>query len=467
MKRTKIICTIGPASDKKTVLKQLISNGMNVARLNFSHNVHDYHLKVLKTIRLLSKEMKNPIAVIADLQGPRIRLGDLPKKGIVLKAGQKIVFTTSDNSQKGEVPVTYQKMHEDIEPKDRILIADGLIELIVDKIKGQKISCKVKVPGLLISHKGINLPDSDIKLSSLTEKDKEDLDFVIQHQVDFIAISFVRDESDIHNLKALINKTIKKHKLSDSYQPKVIVKIERREAIHNIDKIIEATDALMVARGDLGTELSVSEVPILQKMIIDKCQKSAKPVIVATQMLESMTKNPRPTRAEVSDVANAIIDHTDAVMLSGETAIGAYPKQAVGMLNKIAIDTEKSVYDDYVLQDKINKIHDNKEELSRTIKALCDESGIKAIVLSVDKFDLATLISRYRPEVAIYVCSENQTLVNQLSLVWAVNSHFIKNNDVETFYKKLVRNKTIKNGNKSLIVKNVNKKIEDVRIEII
>ncbi|MBT4722676.1 pyruvate kinase [Candidatus Falkowbacteria bacterium] len=466
MKRTKIICTIGPASDSKTVLRQLISNGMNVARLNFSHNVHEYHLKVIKTVRLLSKELKRPIGIVADMQGPRIRLGDLPKKGVNLKKGQKLVISTEEKVLKNEISVTYEKMHQDVQVGDRILIADGLIELTVNSVKGKKIITKVKTGGTIFSHKGLNLPDSKVSLSALTEKDKTDLDFAIKNKADFIAISFVRDEHDVYNLRTLINKTVKKYKF-ENYQPKVIVKIERKDAIHNLDRIIEVTDVVMIARGDLGIELNASEVPILQKMIIDKCIKAAKPVIVATQMLESMMKNPRPTRAEVSDVANAVIDHTDAVMLSGETALGNYPKQAVSMLNKISLDTEKSVYDDYVIQEKTKKINNKKEELSRTIKALCEESDIQTVVLHASKLEIATLVSRYRPEVALYVCSDNQALVNQLNLVWSVSPYFVKSNDVESFYKKLIRDKVIKKQSKVLLVKNADKKIEDIRIEIV
>jgi len=333
MKRTKIVCTIGPASDRKAILKRMINSGMNVARLNFSHNVLSYHAKLIKTLRALAKETKNPIAIIQDLQGPRIRLGDLPAKGLVVKKGQEVVLTTSKSHQ-NKIPVTYEKMHLDIEPKDRILIADGLMELVAEKIAGRDILCRVVIGGTLFSHKGINLPDTNVSVPSLTDKDKTDLLFGVKQNVDFVAMSFVRTAKDVYDLKYLIQKYAKKLKLKTA-PIRVVVKIERKEAIENIDEIIEATDAVMVARGDLGIELPAEDVPLMQKMIIDKCLQAAKPVIVATQMLDSMIHSPRPTRAEVSDVANAVIDHTDAVMLSGETASGDFPVETVDTMRKI------------------------------------------------------------------------------------------------------------------------------------
>jgi len=420
MKRTKIVCTIGPASDKKAVLKKLIQNGMNVARLNFSHNVHAYHLKAIKSIRALSKEMKQPIAIVQDLQGPRIRLGDLPEKGIQIKKGQDIILTTSTKKSVKKISVTYEKMHEDVEVGQRILLVDGLIELKVTKVSGNDIYCHVVTGGLLNSHKGINLPDTNVSIASILEKDEKDLFFGVKNGVDFVALSFVRSAKEVYDLKYLIKKYKQKLKIKNNAEIKVIVKIERREAVENIDEIIEATDAVMVARGDLGIELPPEDVPLIQKMIIDKCLDSAKPVIVATQMMESMIVNTRPTRAEVSDVANAVIDHTDAVMLSGETASGKYPSETVAMMSKIVQKTEKSTYDDLVLKEKVKKIVPTSEAISAVAKMLADNLDVELILAASLSGDSGRIVSRYRPEKPIFVATDSQKIQNQLSLSWGI-----------------------------------------------
>jgi len=418
MKRTKIVCTIGPASDKKNILKKMIKAGMNIARLNFSHNVLTYHGKVIKMIREISKETGNTIAIIQDLQGPRIRLGDLPEKGIVIKKGQSVVLTTGKKSGE-KIPVTYDKMHKDVASKQRVLIADGLIELEVLSVSGKDMVCKVVTGGTLLSHKGINLPDTNVTVPSLSDKDKKDLLFGVKQGVDYVALSFVRTAKDVYDLKYLIQKYVKK--LGLKLPPiRIVVKIERKEAIKNIDEIIEATDAIMVARGDLGIELPAEDVPLMQKMIIDKCLQAAKPVIVATQMLDSMIRNPRPTRAEVSDVANAVIDHTDAVMLSGETASGEYPLETVDTMRKIIEKTESSSYDNLEVLEQNKRIIPTDEAISSVAKMLSDDLQTKLILVASLSGYSGRIVSRYRPAMPILVACDNERVQRQLNLSWGI-----------------------------------------------
>jgi len=456
MKRTKIVCTIGPASDKKTTLKRLIRGGMNVARLNFSHNVHAYHLKVIKSVRALAKEMKPPIAILQDLQGPRIRLGDLPEQGIELKRGQKIALTTS-RAVRNFIPVTYEKMHLDVKTGHRILIADGLIELRAEAIRGREIYCTVVNGGKISSHKGINLPDSAVSVPAVSEKDREDLAFGVKNGVDFVALSFVRGAADVKHLRELIDAAEKKLKIKNKAAIKIIVKIERREAIENSNEIIAAADGVMVARGDLGIELPAEDVPLIQKMLIDKCLAAAKPVIVATQMLESMIVNPRPTRAEVSDVANAVIDHTDAVMLSGETASGKFPAEAVTYMAKTAEATEASVYDNLVLQDKVQKFTAPNEAVGAAARAIAENAKARAILVFSLSGQTARLVSRYRPELPIYVACEDERVARQLSLTWGAQPFVLpvcKSADelVKKGLAYLQKNKHVKRGDNVVVI---------------
>ena len=340
MNQTKIICTIGPASEDIRVLTKMAKAGMDIARLNFSHGSYENHAKLIKEIRSVSKKLKKPIAILQDLQGPKIRIAELAKP-LTIKKDQQIVI-----GQDLEMDLD---ISSSVKKGERILIEDGLMELKIVKVvpakigskSNGKIYCKVKNGGVVKSHKGVNLPDSTITFPIITAKDVEDLKFGLKQGVDSVALSFVRDAKDINKLKKLILKFLPKGKRA----PKIIAKIERKEALVNFDKILKATDAVMVARGDLGVEIPDSKVPIIQKDIITKCNMNGKPVIVATQMLDSMIRNPRPTRAEVSDVANAVIDRADAVMLSGETASGKYPVEAVAEMNRIVKVTESSSYD--------------------------------------------------------------------------------------------------------------------------
>ena len=321
-KKTKIVCTLGPASASVKLITDMVAAGMNVARLNFSHGDYESHEQLIKNVRQVSVKLKTPLAIIQDLHGPKIRVKNL-KTPLEVKIGQTVVIG-KDFDLDAEVV-------RSIRPRQRILIEDGLIEMEVQKVAGNRVFCTVLSPGKIQDKKGVNLPRTRLKIPILTDKDVQDLKFGLKMDVDYIALSFVRTAQDVRNLKKLIDKYTPK----DIEKPKIIAKIEKPEAVKNFDAILKEVDAVMVARGDLGVEMPEAQVPIIQKTIIQKCLKAAKPVIVATQMLDSMIRNPRPTRAEVSDVANAVIDQTDCVMLSGETAFGRYPLKTVQQMAKI------------------------------------------------------------------------------------------------------------------------------------
>lgn len=333
MKRTKIICTIGPASENSKILTKMIQNGMDIARLNFSHGTYTNHKLLIKNIRIVAKKMHKKVEILQDLQGPKIRIGEL-KKPVTIKKNQAVVIGKNFDLD-FDISTTVKK-------GDRILIEDGLMEIKVTGVKGKLITCKVINGGKVQSHKGVNLPDSKVKFPIITEKDIADLQFGLKNGVDYVALSFVGSDKDIIQMKKLI----KKYLSTGKKKPLIVAKIERRDGVKNFNKILKQTDVVMVARGDLGVEMPDWDVPVMQKDIIAKCRKARKPVIVATQMLDSMIRNPRPTRAEVSDVANAVIDRADAVMLSGESASGKYPVEAVMEMRRIIEDTEASPYDD-------------------------------------------------------------------------------------------------------------------------
>lgn len=342
-KRTHIVCTVGPASEKPTMLEKMMRAGMDVARLNFSHATSKDHARLIRSIRAAAKKVKKHVPIIGDLQGPKIRLGILPESGVDLPQGGTVALTTAtDKFVEGRIPVTYKNLHKDVKKGHRILIEDGIFELVVSGVSGRNIQTKVVNGGKVTSHKGMNFPDSILKVSAITAKDKDDAMFGIQKGVEWLALSFVTSAVSVRALRAFIKKQTPKGKPL----AKIIVKIEKHEAIDHFDEILKATDGIMIARGDLGVELNAEEVPIRQKEIIHACRHANKPVVVATQMLDSMIRNPRPTRAEVSDVANAVFDCASAVMLSGESASGKYPLQAVKMMAKIVKEAEGSCYDD-------------------------------------------------------------------------------------------------------------------------
>lgn len=434
MKRTKIICTLGPASEKVSVIEKMIKAGMNVARLNFSHSDYDHHAALIKNIRMAAKKTKQNIAIMQDLQGPRIRLGAMPKGGLELKKGQEVVmapekkidykaFLTS--RQERVIPLQYD-ISKLVKKGDKVLINDGLVEIKVLSIKNGLIIGKVMVGDWIFSYKSINLPGIAIKTSAITSKDIKDLKFGLKQKVDLLALSFVKDEKDIDNLRKLIKKFG-----GAKNRTKIIAKIERPEAVANFDKILEAADGIMVARGDLGLEMPPQEVPILQKRMIEKCLKAAKPVIVATQMLESMIKNSRPTRAEVSDVANAVTDHTDAVMLSGETATGKYPVEVTSMMAKIIEETERSPYDDLFYRSPNGKSN-SLEVTGHMVYAAALDTRAKVIAIVTRSGVSPRLISRFRPQVPIIAFTDDALLQRQLSLSWGVYAYQIKiSNDLD------------------------------------
>ena len=452
LNKTKVIATIGPASKSRSMLRKLITVGMNVARINFSHGDYEEHRDVILTIRDLSKEMNRPVAILVDLQGPKIRTSRLKNgKPVLLKKNETIQITTRDvEGTEKLIGTVYKDLVKDVKQGDKILIDDGLIELRVLSKDKDTVTCRIIHGGLLKEHKGINLPGVKISAPSLTEKDKEDLLFGLKMEVDYFALSFVRTAKDIRTIKSIIAK-------ESPLNIPVIAKIEKPEAVTNLDKILELADGLMVARGDLGVELRPELVPAIQKEIISKSVLANKPVITATQMLESMTENPIPTRAEASDVANAIYDGTDAVMLSGETAVGKYPVKAVRMMVRIAAETEKSPFMRY-------NIHYNKDPQSLIPHAIAQsavnalhEVGAKAILAFSVSGSTSKLISKQRPSALIYSFSPSERVYNKLALVWGVHPLLIPPiNDTKGIIvageKIAIDKKAVKNGDLVILV---------------
>jgi pyruvate kinase len=421
-KRTKIVCTIGPASSDKETLKMMVKEGMNVARLNFSHGSHEDHAKLIKTIRDLAEETGEPIAILQDLQGPKIRVGKLPEEGIMLEPGEEIVFSTEPEVELPKISLTYDNLHEDVKAGDKLLLDDGLLDVTVKEVNGRDIICEVVTGGKLTSNKGLNLPTATLSIPAITEKDKEDLDFGISQGVDWVALSFVRSAKEVYDLKYMIKSLEKKYGHGKHhYGPhaRIVCKIEKHEAVRDIDEIIEATDGIMVARGDLGIEMPAEEVPLIQKKIIDKCLEKARPVIVATQMLDSMIRNPRPTRAEVSDVANAVIDHTDAVMLSGESASGKYPVESVATMARIISQTEASAYDNLPVNREF-ETKDTEKAISQVANILAKSVGSRLILAASLSGDIGRIVSRYRPELPVVVAVAEERVRRQLNLSWGV-----------------------------------------------
>lgn len=421
-KRTKIVCTIGPASTDPETLEKMVEAGMNVARLNFSHGKHSAHAKLIASIRKLSVKTGKPIAILQDLQGPKVRCGELPPKGIELQVGGELVLSTEPGVKLPKVGLTYDGLHNDVQPGDTLLIDDGLIDVKVTKVQGRDITCEVVTGGTLTSNKGINLPTATLGIPAITEKDTEDMRFGVEQGVDLVALSFVRNAKEIYDLRYLIREYEEElgGKVADKPSIRIIAKIEKHEAVRNIDEIMEATDGIMVARGDLGIEMPAEEVPLIQKSLIDRCLDAAKPVIVATQLLDSMIRNPRPTRAEVSDVANAVIDHTDAVMLSGETATGKYPVESVEAMTKIIMETEESKYDDLETERKDKRSASIEEAVSEVANILSHDIDAKLILAASLSGDTGRIVSRYRPELPILVATDNDRVRNQLGLSWGV-----------------------------------------------
>jgi len=427
--RTKIVATIGPASSSPDVLRQMISAGLNVARLNFSHGSYEDHGNMVKLLRSLSKEMDLPLTILQDLQGPKIRVGKLPDGGINLEEGKSLTLVpiADWNHEENTVGIDYPHVAEEAEPGTQVLLDDGLLELTVEKVEGNSVICKVVEGGILKSNKGVNLPTLNLRLPSLTEKDKKDLEFGLSQGVDIISLSFVRRVEDIRELKEFI-------KARGSDTP-VLAKIEKPQAVENFEAIVDECDAIMVARGDLGVEMRPEKVPQIQKKIIRICNQRGVPVITATQMLDSMIRNPRPTRAEASDVANAILDGTDAVMLSGESAVGDFPIQAVKMLASIATDTEADIT--FVNYPPRNR--DKAHALAEAINAIDKIIDLQCIVAFTETGYSARLAAAERPQVPIVALTPHPDTYHRLNLVWGVRPLLFEYErpGIEEFMKKM------------------------------
>jgi pyruvate kinase len=430
MKKTKIVCTIGPSSWDYQTLKSLAQAGMNVARLNFSHGSHEEKLQQIKYVRQISQELKTPIAIIADMQGPKIRLGEIEgtreiKKGEVIKL---CLNPVSD-----ELPMQFD-LSPFVKKGQRIFLNDALVEVIVTGISGKTIETKAQNDGWVSSHKGVNIPDTHLKGQVFTQKDREDTEFALSQEVDYVAVSFIQNADDLLPVKQLLNK----HKSL----AKIIVKFEKAEAVNNMEEIVKQTQVIMVARGDLGIEIKASEVPIVQERLINLCRQYRKPVIVATQMLESMTENPRPTRAEVSDVARAVMDQADAVMLSAESASGKYPLEAVQVMAEVINSVEENPdFTHYIKTDwqLLGKDELSFNALASSAASLAYRIGAKTIVAATATGNSARRTSSFRPDAQIVAVTHDQKIANQLILVWGVTPIVVKpSKDVETFWHHIV-----------------------------
>lgn len=422
MKKTKIVCTMGPNTDNREIMKELALNGMDVARFNFSHGDHAEHKHRLEILESVREELGIPIASLLDTKGPEIRTGKLKDgKKVTLKEGDLYTLTTEEivgDETRGYI--NYAGLAEDVKPGNRILIDDGLIELHVQEVNGTDIVCRIENGGELGEKKGVNVPGVRVKLPALTDKDKEDIRFGVDAGFDFVAASFVRNADAIREIREILDEK--------GSAMQIIAKIENEEGIENIDSIIEASDGIMVARGDMGVEIPAAKVPHIQKMIIRKCNLACKVVITATQMLDSMIRNPRPTRAEVSDVANAVYEGTDAVMLSGETAMGSYPIEAVRMMSQIAEESEK--YLDYMFYQRRKVSAENLRNISNTVcySSVATASDLEAPVIvapSVSGFT-TRMLSKWRPKALIAGLSPSMTAVRQMQLYWGVKPFHAK-----------------------------------------
>jgi pyruvate kinase len=409
MRRTKIVCTIGPASESLNMLKKMIQAGMNVARLNFSHGSHEEHAKRIQNIRKAAQDLDTHVGIMLDTKGPEIRLGNLAESKIFLQQDKEIIITTKDIlGTVDRISINYPGLPLDVKPGDNILIDDGLVNLKVLETSLDEIRCLILNSGEITSRKGVNVPGVNVKLPILTQKDIDDIQFGISNQLDFLAASFIRTGSDVLEIRHIIDKA--KSNLQ------IIAKIENRSAVDYIDEIIQVADGIMVARGDLGVEIPTEEVPLVQKRIIVKCNKAGKPVITATQMLDSMARNPRPTRAEANDVANAILDGTDAVMLSAESAAGKYPVESVETMARIASKTEEALEPRFDLQNTLT-ITDSIGHATVNIAA---ELDAEAIITHTTSGSTSRMVAKYRPKTPIIAATWVEEVLRRLSLVWGV-----------------------------------------------
>ncbi|MFA6917998.1 MAG: pyruvate kinase [Candidatus Gracilibacteria bacterium] len=456
-KNTKIVCTLGPASDSVSEITNLIHAGMNVARLNFSHGTYEHHTKIITNLRKAEKETGRRIAILQDLQGPKIRLGDLPKEGIQVKNGDKIKITINKvlgkkTAKEIIIPIQYRNIIKDAKARDLLMINDGLIEVRIEKVTKDSLLCKVLAGGLLKSKQGVNSSTASISAKPITDKDKKDLAFGLKNNVDYVALSFVRHPKDIEELRALIHR----HKKDT----KIVAKIERHEAVTNLEEIIKITDAVMVARGDLGIDLPAAQVPIVQKRMISLANKYAKPVITATQVLQSMVENPIATRAEISDAANAVFDSTDAIMLSNESAVGKYPFKAAATLSKVAETVETEMQKHPELLEHLS-MHRMSGTLNATCLNACDlakETHANFIVVYTKSGYTARHVAKYRPFIPIITVTSSESVARELCLVWGLNKIFIQSLSGQSSQKTekivafLKHQKIVKKGQKIVIV---------------
>ncbi len=417
MRKTKIVCTLGPASNSREVIERLVDAGMDVVRSNFSHGTHQEAKNSIEKVREVEDKTGKTIGIMLDTQGPEVRTGKVKDDGISIKAGEEIVLTTEKNviGDKTKISISYKDLPQDVDKGDKILIDDGLIELKVLNTGNKEINCKIINGGTIVSKRGVNIPGVSLDLPALTKKDIKDIEFGIKMRMNFIAVSFVRTADDVNEVRDLLHK-------KEADEISIIAKIENQEAVNNIDEIIEVADGIMVARGDLGVEIPPENVPYIQKEIINKCNKQAKPVITATQMLNSMIENPRPTRAEASDVANAIYDGTDAVMLSGETAVGKYPVATVQLMDKIARETEKSdSYQKNTIYSYTTTICDSvTEAISYASCKTAMDLKAKCIITSTSSGYTARMVAKDKPAPPIMGVTPNKHVKHFLSLVWGV-----------------------------------------------
>jgi pyruvate kinase len=425
MLRTKIVCTIGPASQDPAVLAALIRAGMDVARLNMSHGEVEFHLESIRCIRQFAEELDKPVAILVDLQGPKLRVGVMPPEGLLLRVGENLLLTPEPIiGECGRIPVQYVHLPQAVKPADRILIDDGLIELKVLGVEASGVRAQVMTEGVLTSNKGFNLPHASLAIPAITEKDRQDLRFALDLQVDAVALSFVRSAVEVLDLKGQIRDFAAHDRTTTRYPAPltaVIAKIEKPEAVENIEAIVDAADGIMVARGDLGIEMSTEAVPMIQKKIIRKCNQLGKPVITATQMLDSMIRNPRPTRAEASDVANAVLDGSDAIMLSGETAAGKYPVLAVETMVRIACEAE-AVQGAPPMHTILPLPGTSfSEAVAHASVSTAVDLSARAILVPTVSGDTARTVARFRPPCPIIAVTPSPITQRQLMFVWGVH----------------------------------------------
>src|SRR5689334_18459187 len=414
VRKAKIVCTIGPASGSEAVLRDLMRLGMDVARLNFSHGSHEEHARIIDRLRRVAEKEGRSICILQDLQGPKIRTGRLKyRTPIAIKSGAKLTITPRDIAGTAALlSTTFKTLAKEVEPGSRILLSDGLIELRVVAVRGDDVECEVINGGLLGEHKGINLPGAVVSVPSLTQKDEKDLEFGLKHGVDIVAVSFIRTADDVRLVKRLVR--------VHNADVLVIAKLEKPQAVdsENLEEILDVADGVMVARGDLGVEMPPEKVPIIQKHVIRRAADWRKPVITATQMLESMVENPRPTRAETSDVANAILDGTDAIMLSAESARGKYPRESIAMMAKIAMEAESNM--EIIPRRRSNRHLSISETICESVAHAAQDLDMKAIAVYTETGTTARLISKYRPKAAIYAFAANPSVCARLNLMWGV-----------------------------------------------